>query len=324
MDYKSKLITLREERELTKSALYGGICSKGKYLALEDETNTTSVTISEMTAILDRLGMGWSEFIEYTDLSTKKNMSYGRLKLELLDIAQKLNDKKKVEETLTAFINKVENYKFETTQYFATYIASIHLCIILDLPISYNRAEIFEFAQKLYENRNEYYVVDYEIIGNISSLLTVKELITLANYLFPCQLNRGYIHDDIVQISVINIIEFLIKQKEYNLASEWIEKIRNMIDTKGFIKNTLTTLKLLYLKEEVEFRITKNIKHYLELLRYADLFKEMGETVLHKAILNDSLHQISKEYNIEIPHDYLLYHNYYTEQLDQLEDKVDY
>ncbi len=256
MDYKSKLITLREERELTKSALYGGICSKGKYLSLEDETNTTSVTISEMTAILDRLGMGWSEFIEYTDLSTKKNMSYGRWKLELLDIAQNLNDRKEVKQNLTDFIEKIRNSNFNTTQSFSIYIAAIHLCVLLDLPISYDRTQIYEFALNLYKDRNEYYVVDYEIIGNIASLLTVKELTTLADYLFPCQLNRGYTHDDIVQISATNIIEFLIKQKEYSLASEWIEKIRNMIYTKGFIKNTLTTLKLLFLKEEGELLTT--------------------------------------------------------------------
>jgi len=50
----------------------------------------------------------------------------------------------------------------------------------------------------------------------------------------------------------------------------------------------------------------------------------MGETVLHKAILQDSLHQISKEYDIELPREHLLYQQHYAEQLDQLEDKVDY
>lgn len=324
MDYKKKLITLRQERKLTKSALYGGICSKGKYLALEDPSNNTSVTITEMTAILDRLGMSWPEFVEYTDLSTKKNTNYGRLKLELLDIAQNLNDTESFQKNLTAFVSKIENQKFESSQLFSTYIAAIHLSMALSVPITYDQTELYDCCYELFQNRNEYYAVDYEIIGNLSILLDTDRVINLAKYLFPSQLNRGYHHDDVVQIAAINIIEVLIKQKKYELAEEWIRLIKTLIDTPGFIRNPLTTLKLLYLKEEVAFRKTKNVKHYSELLRYADIFKDMGETVIHKAILKDTLHQISKEYDIEIPHDHLLYQQHYAEQLDQLEDKVDY
>lgn len=324
MDYKTKLITLRKERNLTKSALYGGICSKGKYLALEDNTNSTSITITEMTAILDRLGMSWSEFIEYTDLSTKKNTNYGQLKLELLDIAQNLNDKEIVQTKLNSFIEKIETIKFDTSQSFSTYIAAIHLALILDIPISYNQTELFDFSSDLFQNRTEYYAVDYEIIGNISVLLDIESLLTLANYLFPCQLDRGYTHDDTVQMSAINIIEVLIKQKKYDLAFEWIEKIKTMINTTGFIKNPLTSLKLLCLSEETALRSTKNMVHYKKMLDYAALFKEMGETVLHKSFLKDTIHQLSKEYNMEIPRDYMLYQQYYAEQLDTLEDKVSY
>lgn len=324
MDYKKKLITLRQERKLTKSALYGGICSKGKYLSLEDPSNNTSVTITEMTAILDRLGMSWPEFVEYTDLSTKKNTSYGRLKLELLDISQNLNDIDSFQKKLTAFVNKIENQKFESSQLFSTYIAAIHLSVALSVPITYDQTELYDYCYELFQNRNEYYAVDYEIIGNLSILLDTVRVITLARYLYPSQLNRGYYHDEFVQIAAINIIELLIKQKKYNLAEEWIDLLKILINTSGFIKNPLTALKLLYLKEEVSFRKTRNVKHYSELLRYADIFKDMGETVLHKAILQDSLHQISKEYDIELPREHLLYQQHYAEQLDQLEDKVDY
>lgn len=324
MDYKKKLITLRKERELTKSSLYGGICSKGKYLSLEDESSHTSVTIDEMTAILDRLGMSWPEFVEYTDLSTKKNTNYGRLKLELLDIAQNLNDIQSFQKNLTTFINKIENKKYDSSQLFSTYIAAIHLSIALDVPITYDQTELYNYCYDLYKNRNEYYAVDYEIIGNIAILLDTEKVVTLANYLFPCQLNRGYSHDDIVQIAAVNIIEVLIKQKKYDLAEEWIDLLKILINTPGFIRNPLTALKLLYLKEEVSFRKTRNMKHYSELLRYADIFKDMGETAIHKAILQDTLHQISKEYAIELPREHLLYQQHYAEQLDQLEDKVEY
>lgn len=323
MDYKSKLITLREERNLTKSALYGGICSKGKYLSLEDESSTTSVTIPEMTAILERLGLSWSEFIEYTDLSGKTNVDYGRLKLELLEIAQSLNDQDFVKK-LTNFLNKIRPQKFDSSQLFTIYLATVHFCVIQEIPVSYNSEELFNFALDLFKDRSEFYVVDYEIIANIPPLIEINQLITLANYLYPCQLNRGYYHDDIAQMATINIIEYLIKSKKYILADEWIDKTRKLIDSPGFIRNALTTLKLLYLKEEVAFRSTKDMRHYSELLRYADLFKEMNEMVIHKAIFKDTLHQISKEYDIETPGTHLLYQQHYVDQLDHIEDKIDY
>lgn len=206
-------------------------------------------------------------------LIRKDNVS----KKEWLDFEKKLATNKN--NNLSVFnLYLVFKSKFDSTPYIK--------------PLTKN--EINSIRTKLAYN-GVHSIVDYKILGNITSLVPFSLVEELYSYLFPIQLasTRNNEFNQVIVQTYNNIITYTIKQEMVSKTNYYLEQI-NKIDfgNSGYVHK----LRIKYLEQLSLYSQTGNPKYNSKAFHFANISKELDDLATYESLVTE-LEQYSNKTN---------------------------
>lgn len=280
--------TIRTSQNVTQSELAKDIISRGKLADIEK--NITPVNINEIVLLLKKLDFETEEIITILNSINKNISNYLQEELEYIYI----NKNKLPQNYLKNFEKKIDKEKYEN-------FSSLNVYIVFKSMFSDNsniepltKKEIEVITRKI-KSRKIHSINEYKILANITRLVTLEEVETLYNILFPVKYNdyRGVNFNHVIIQIYNNILTQTIKHDLHGKTKFYLnEAQKNHSD----IKNYFATLQLKYLKEISEFSQTGEISNLNKAHYYATVTKELDD-LIHYGNIQKELQSIVTKTN---------------------------
>lgn len=294
---------IRKELDITQADLYEGILSRSSYNKLEQDKRDLS--LKQLSAICERLGMRPSEFLYRTDVTRIDSLPYWEKKIQLPEFTKNRHE-------FDTKLSELKSQRFDNPASYSLYLALLVLGIITNNISDYTPSKKhMKSLTKMYKKRETFFAVDYEIISNLAFFVPHINIDFLTNNLFPVAETHGDVFDISVQSALKNLISVNIDCNDFEKCEIYLDYFEQLRNIKGFNISTSINLEVVYLEYIKNFRKDRDINDFLEASKIVNLFLKLGYKETH-SLLVDEISRIAVNENFQVPKEIAVYTQAYS------------